>query len=166
MHRRGVLRWTMTVCLCFCAAMGAAQSTSQVIQGEEVENFLAQAKITRQQSISVGVTLPRKLSLELDGKMQFGAFKTIDEGPVPTKQLDNGVEFQFQDSWRTEIAAYELDKLIGLGMVPATVERVVDGKRGSLQFFVTAKMREEDRVKKKLSAPNNIAWTQQIARIR
>src|SRR5207249_9198942 len=125
MHRRGVLRWTMAVCLCFCAAIGAAQSTSQVIQGEEIENFLAQAKITRQQSISVGVTLPRKLSLELDGKVQFGAFKTIDEGPVPTKQLDGGVELQFQDSWRTEVAAYELDKLIGLGMVPATIERTV-----------------------------------------
>src|SRR5207244_8179025 len=107
MNRRVVFRWTIPVWLCFCAAMGAAQSTSQVIQGEEIENFLAQAKITRQQSISVGVTLPRKLSLELDGKMQFAAFKTIDEGPVPTKQLDGGVELQFQDSWRTEVAAYE-----------------------------------------------------------
>ncbi|OLC38055.1 MAG: hypothetical protein AUH28_03030 [Acidobacteria bacterium 13_1_40CM_56_16] len=153
----------MAVCLCFCAAIGAAQSTSQVIQGEEIENFLAQAKITRQQSISVGVTLPRKLSLELDGKVQFGAFKTIDEGPVPTKQLDGGVELQFQDSWRTEVAAYELDKLIGLGMVPATIERTVDGKRGSLQFWVTAQMDEGQRVKKKLSAPNPIMWNQQVA---
>jgi len=166
MHRRGVLRWTMAVCLCFCAAIGAAQSTSQVIQGEEIENFLAQAKITRQQSISVGVTLPRKLSLELDGKVQFGAFKTIDEGPVPTKQLDGGVELQFQDSWRTEVAAYELDKLIGLGMVPATIERTVDGKRGSLQFWVTAQMDEGQRVKKKLSAPNPIMWNQQVAKMR
>src|SRR2546425_8171969 len=166
MNRRVVFRWTIPVCLCFCAAMGAAQSTSQVIQGEEVENFLAQAKIIRQQSISVGVTLPRKLSLELDGKMQFGAFKTIDEGPVPTKQLDRGVELQFQDSWRTEVAAYELDKLIGLGMVPATIERTVESKRGSLQFWVTAKMNEEERLKKKLSPPNGIAWNQQVAKLR
>ena len=124
--------------------MGAAQSTSQVIQGDEVEKFLAQAKIIRQQSISVGVTLPRKLSLDLDGKMQSAAFKTIDEGPVPTKQLDGGVELQFQDSWRTEVAAYELDKLISLGMVPATIERTVDGKRGSLQFWVTARWMRGD----------------------
>ena len=39
------------------------------------------------------------------------------------KQLDRGLELEFQDSWKTEIAAYELDKLLGLGMVPATVER-------------------------------------------
>src|SRR5437867_8459107 len=171
MHRRGVLRWTMTVCLCFCAAMGAAQSTSQVIQGEEVENFLAQAKITRQQSISVGVTLPRKLSLELDGKMQFGAFKTIDEGPVPTKQLDGGVEIEFQDSWRTEVAAYELDKLIGLGMVPATIPRTYDGKQGSIQFWLDyessrVKMDEATRIKNKLNPPNPIDWNQQVAKVR
>jgi len=98
--------------------------------------------------------------------MQSAAFKTIDEGPVPTKQLDGGVELQFQDSWRTEVAAYELDKLISLGMVPATIERTVDGKRGSLQFWVTAKMDEGERVKKKLSAPNPITWNQQIAKMR
>src|SRR5437867_10790285 len=166
MNRRVVFRWTMAVCLCFCAAMGAAQSTSQVIQGEEIENFLAQAKITRQQSISVGVTLPRKLSLELDGKVQFGAFKTIDEGPVPTKQLDGGVELEFQDSWRTEVAAYELDKLIGLGMVPATVQRTYDGKQGSMQYWLDSKMDEEERLKKKLSPPNPIDWNQQVAKVR
>src|SRR6266487_4739289 len=171
MNRRVVFRWTIPVCLCFCAAMGAAQSTSQVIQGEEVENFLAQAKITRQQSISVGVTLPRKLSLELDGKMQFGAFKTIDEGPVPTKQLDGGVELQFQDSWRTEVAAYELDKLIGLGMVPATIQRTYDGKQGSMQFWLDyesagIKMDEKTRITKKLSPPNPINWNQQVAKVR
>src|SRR5213594_1855053 len=166
MNRRGVFGWTIAVCLCFCAAMGAAQSTSHVIQGEEVENFLAQAKIIRQQSISVGVTLPRKLSLELDGKMQFGAFKTIDEGPVPTKQLDRGIELQFQDSWRTEVAAYELDKLIGLGMVPATIERTIDGKHGSVQFWIVSKMDEEQRLKQKLSPPNPIAWNQQVAKMR
>src|SRR5947199_4661215 len=166
MNRRVVFRWTIPVWLCFWAAMGAAQSTSQVIQGEEIENFLAQAKITRQQSISVGVTLPRKLSLELAGKMQFAAFKTIDEGPVPTKQLDGGVELQFQDSWRTEVAAYELDKLLGLGMVPATIERTVDGKRGSLQFWVDSKMSEAERVKKKLQPPRTFEWEEQVARLR
>jgi len=166
MNRRRVFKWTTVACLLSCAAIGAVQGTSQFIQGEEIEKFLGQARIVRMQSISKGVTLPQKVSLELDGSMQFAAFKIIDEGPVATKQLDRGVELQFQDSWRTEVAAYKLDKLIGLGMVPANVERIIEGKHGSLQFWVTAKMDEEQRLKKKLSPPNPIQWNQQVAKMR
>ena len=149
-----------------CVEILAAQGTGQIIQGEEIEMLLARSKVMRMADISAGVTLPKKATLEFEGKTQFGVFKTIDEGPVPAKQLDRGIEFQFQDSWRTEIAAYELDKLIGLGMVPATVERTIESKRGSLQFWVTAKMNEEERLKKKLSPPNGIAWNQQVAKLR
>jgi hypothetical protein len=41
------------------------------------------------------------------------------------------------DNWRHEIAAYRLDKLLGLGMVPPTVERNVGGRKGCLQLWVT-----------------------------
>src|SRR5947199_170509 len=52
MHRRGVLRWTMTVCLCFGAAMGAAQRSSMVIQGGEVALVLAPNPITWNQPVA------------------------------------------------------------------------------------------------------------------
>ena len=85
--------------------------------------------------------------------------------------MDRGVEIEFQDSWRTEVAAYELDKLIGLGMVPATIQRIYDGKQGSLQFWLDyessrVKMNEETRVKNKLTPPNPIDWNQQVAKVR
>ena len=37
-----------------------------------------------------------------------------------------------------EVAAYKLDRLMKLGMVPVTVLRQVDGKQGSLQTWVQA----------------------------
>jgi hypothetical protein len=40
------------------------------------------------------------------------------------------------DRWEYELAAYKLDRLIGLDMVPVTVERVVDKHRGVLQFWI------------------------------
>jgi len=139
--------------------------TPQTFQGSNIEEFLSRAKITGIKDIGLGVTLPVKATLELEGVKGYGVFKTIDES-AKTKQLDRGIELEFQDSWRTEVAAYELDKLMGLGMVPATVERTYDGKKGSLQFWVDSKMSEAERVKKKLQPPRTFEWEEQVARLR
>ena len=146
------------VFLLFTAAWAAPQGgAGQVFQGPMIEELLKTGKITGMKSLPEGVTLPKKATLEINGEKLFGVWKTIDEGPVPTKQLDSGVELQFQDSWRTEIAAYELDKLIGFGMVPATVPRTFDGKQGSMQFFVDSVMTETQRYEKKIQPPNQNA---------
>ena len=146
------------------SAQTSAQ-TSQVIQGAEIEDFLTRAKIVAMKDIGEGVTLPKKATLELDGVRHFAVFKTIDE-TAKVKQLDRGIELEFQDSWKTEVAAYEMDKLLGLGMIPATVERVYDGKHGSMQFWVESKMSEAERVKRKLQPPLAFEWDEQIARLR
>src|SRR5215831_14286658 len=143
----------------------SAQVTSPPFQGISIEEFLTKAKIVGLKDISEGVTLPKKATLELDGVRRFGVFKTIDEY-AKAKQLDRGIELEFQDSWKTEVAAYELDKLLGLGMVPATVERTYDGKKGSLQFWVDSKMSEAERVNKKLQPPRTFEWEEQVARLR
>ncbi|HSG64924.1 MAG TPA: metallophosphoesterase [Gammaproteobacteria bacterium] len=46
---------------------------------------------------------------------------------------------------RPAVAAYRLDRLLGLDMVPVTVARDVDGMPGSLQFVPTNLMTEEER---------------------
>lgn len=90
---------------------------------EEIEHFLKKAEITERVEIGTGVTSPEKVTLEQDGVVRQACFKRID-----VKQ---------QDSWRSEVAAYELDKLLGLGMVPPTVERTVGGRKGCLQLWMT-----------------------------
>jgi hypothetical protein len=47
--------------------------------------------------------------------------------------------------FRPEVAAYRLDRLIGLEMVPVTVARSLDGKPGSLQFAPPATITEMQR---------------------
>src|SRR6188508_2269726 len=101
----------------FLTTASLAQVRSQVIQSEELENYLKKAKVVKARDIPTGVALPIKLTLELDGVTRSAAFKSIDE-KLPVKELTNGREINFQDSWMTEIAAYEVDKIIGLGMVP------------------------------------------------
>jgi hypothetical protein len=47
-----------------------------------------------------------------------------------------GVNRGFRESYKTEIAAYELDKLLKMDMVPPTVERQLLGMKGSAQQWL------------------------------
>lgn len=48
-----------------------------------------------------------------------------------------------------ELAAYRLDVMLDLGMVPVTVEREVGGRKGSLQFIPGSILNDEDRTERK-----------------
>jgi hypothetical protein len=89
---------------------------------EEIEEFLKKAKVTKREKIGEGITNPERATLERDGVVRYAIFKKVDKK---------------HDSWRFEVAAYQLDRLLGLGMVPPTVERSVKGRKGCLQLWVT-----------------------------
>lgn len=60
-------------------------------------------------------------------------------GPFPRmawRPLPPGVHRGFKESYKAEIAAYELDKLLNLDMVPPSVERQLEGHRGAAQLWV------------------------------
>ena len=64
--------------------------------------------------------------MEKDGLKRAAVWKGVN------KKLSAGV----LDSWKYEIAAYRLDRLIGLNMVPPAVERVYKGKKGALVLWI------------------------------
>ena len=60
-------------------------------------------------------------------------------GPIARmawKPLPPGVYRGFRESYKAEIAAYEMDKLLKLDMVPPVVERQLDGNTGAAQVWV------------------------------
>jgi hypothetical protein len=64
---------------------------------------------------------------------------TLKQGDVMRKGLWKDIEVRvgrYPDSWKWEIAAYEIDKILGLNMVPPTVEKRFNGNRGSVQLWV------------------------------
>lgn len=153
------------VALVTWSGLAAAQATApfpaDVIQGEALEQFLRTAKVTRLRELS-GITAPRRATLQLDGVSHDAVFKTIDrEDPGITRDDNNNIDINFEDQWRTEIAAYEVDRIIGLGMVPATVERSHSGERGSLQWWVESEMSEYERVERGASPPDDVAFALQ-----
>lgn len=145
----------------------AVIETAAEYQGPAAEEFLKKAKVVRVRAIGTGVTLPEKVTLELDGVERFAAFKSIDEKRVGVTQFGGAPpEVNFQDSWQTEIPAYVVDRIIGLGMVPATIERRVNNTVGSLQWWVASMMPEAERAKQKLDAPDNEAWAREVLKMR
>jgi hypothetical protein len=52
------------------------------------------------------------------------------------RSLPPGTYRGFWESYKAEIAAYELDKLLRMDMVPPTVERQLQGHNGAAQLWV------------------------------
>ncbi len=106
-----------------------AQFTAEEIaQRPFWEEFLKTADIVRSEEIGEGVTKPLKLYLQKADVQAKAAWKN-------PSGLRSGL---FQEGWQYEIAAYRLDKLIGLNMVPPAVERDFNGKPGALIYWATS----------------------------
>jgi hypothetical protein len=149
--------WTATI----------AQDSTPVYQGEAAEQFLQKARITQVRAVGEGVTAPRRATLERDGMKQDAALKDIDFMRPGVTQLDDGtVVFNMEDNWRFEIAAYKIDRMIGLGRVPATVEREYRGKPGSLQWWVESEWSEAARRRDNVQPPDADAWEREQMKMR
>ena len=86
----------------------------------------------------------------------------------PRSNSTSGLALNFVDSYKYNIAAYELAALVGMdNMVPVYVERRWNGHLGSLSWWVPdVKMDEAERYKQKLKAPDTDSWNNQMYRIR
>ena len=138
------------------------------LRGEAAERFLRTARVISIQALkSKAVTRPKKVELS-DGSLTWSAvFKTIDEYQ-PVKRFDNGeVELKFTDSFEYEIAAYELDKMLDLGIVPPAVRRRINSEVGSLSLWVEGAMSEWERIEVHKKRPPDLeAWNRQMYTIR
>jgi hypothetical protein len=154
----------------FVSGAGAAlaqEPSGLPLRGEAAERFLREAKVVKRKSLGKGITGSDQLTLSDGASTHKAVWKTIDEFKRGTTSFEGaGVMVDYEDSYRFEIAAYELDKLIGFDLVPPTVERRIGGRRGSLQMWVVDAMTEGDRKKKGISPPDIEAWNAQIHRLR
>lgn len=116
----------MAVALIFAAFRPAhAQfTTEEISQRQFWEQFLSSATILKSEEIGEGVTKPYALYLKAGETDHKACWKN-----------PSGVQDGFLEGWRYEIAAYRLDKLLGLNMIPPTVEREFQGKKGALSFW-------------------------------
>ena len=136
------------------------------LQGQEAEEFLRVATVSGREAVGEGITRSERVTLTDDKRTRRAIWKVIDIHKPGQQRMERGWEFDFRDSWKNEVAAYELDKLLGLGLVPPTVERRLDGRTGSLQLWVEDAMTEDDRRKRKLEPPHLPRWNNQLHNVR
>ena len=100
-----------------------------------MERFLAKAKVKDVRPLGRGDTRP--LLLVLNGKDldKRGLFKHVDRS-VEVRAAD-GSELVLMDRHQHEVAAYKVDRMLGLGKVPVTVVRTLaEHGTGSLQSWI------------------------------
>jgi hypothetical protein len=100
----------------------------EIAQRPAREEFLRTAEIVRFEEIREGVTKPYKLYLKKDGVELKAAWKN-----------PKGMQSGYLEGWQYEIAAYRMDKLLGLNMVPPVVERDFQDKPGALVLWADNK---------------------------
>jgi hypothetical protein len=109
-------------------ALFAQFTPEEIARRPDIEGFLASAEIIRWEEIGEGVTKPYRVFLR-KGDLEM---KACWKNP-------SGIQFGFLEGWQYEIAAYRLDKIIGLNMIPPAVEREFRGKKGALSYWAENK---------------------------
>jgi hypothetical protein len=136
------------------AAESVAGPRSWIGRQAEIAEYLRIAAIERTEQIPVGVTKPRKAFFAAGGLVHAAAVKWLPAG------RRNG----FWESHKSEIAAYELDRLLGLDMVPVTIERRVGSDSAAVQLWV-----EDCRLLRAVdqsACPRPADWAKQVCRQR
>jgi hypothetical protein len=146
-------RLPLTAAMAFaCLAFAESSAKTWLGRGPEMERHLKTAQITRLDAIGTGVTKPRRARLAPEEPFASMTWKV----------LPPGTRDGYWESYKSEIAAYEFDKLLGLDMVPPAVERQVNGETGAAIMWVEGVQSVKESGGKVPSGP---AWDRPIRRM-
>ena len=90
---------------------------------DQIEQQLTDGTIVKMEDVPVGVTKPQRATLENGSRFAW-------------KPLRPGYNKGFMESYKSEIAAYKLDRMLDLHMVPPIMERTIEGKTGAAVFWI------------------------------
>jgi hypothetical protein len=133
----------------------------------EMELFLKTAKVVSQKKLDSGTTAALRVTLS-DGKLTHDAqFQAIDIYKPVFRGAEGTVEKNFRDSYKFNIAAYRLGKMIGVDNIPMSVERDLDGKLGSMTWWLdNIWMTEAERRDRSIKPPASQFWVDELNIVR
>jgi len=133
----------------------ARDSTSSVVTRAEMEAFLLRAEVIGDAGPHSDAARSWRVSLD-DGNWKHEAGVEVADGSDPTRR-----------DYKFNVAAYELNKALGLNLVVPSVERVMRGRPASLTWWLDDfAMNELDRRRRKLDPPDLERWNEQMQAVR
>ena len=148
------------------AAVNDQPASTSKLSLAEKEAFLLNAKIVKKWHTARGSVNPWQATLD-DGKMRHDAHIQAIEVSKPSHETPRGTEYNYRDSYKYNIAAYGLAKILELDMIPPSVERKVNGQNAAVTWWVDDKMFDEvDRVLRKIEPPDRGGWEKQMHVVR
>jgi hypothetical protein len=134
------------------AAPPTAPVAPPVLSPEEMETFLLSAKIVRTRGVNTGINNTSRATLS-DGRITHDAhIQTVDVTRATFVPQRGPTEINFKDTYRYNIAAYRLARLLGLNYVPMSVERNVERSTAAVTWWIDDVMMDEG-VRFKKGAP-------------
>lgn len=139
------------------------QGETAKLSDAEIEKFLKSGRIVSSSLIGQGVTKASRATLSLSGRVHDAQVQTIN---VKLNDLydPDGKPVSWRDDYKHNIAAYKLDRFLGLNMVPPSVDRLVGKQHAAFTWWVdNVAMMESDRERKNVQAPDPEAWAKQLS---
>jgi hypothetical protein len=161
-------KFILAVVVCLICRHFVIAADEPTLSKDQITQFLLTAKVVASTPWrGKGITHTWVLTLS-DGTVTHNAsFQPIDEHRTQMKFSSGRSELNFVDSYKYNIAAYQLAELLGIDdMLPVYVERKWKGDAGSLSWWLPVQMDEEDRLKRKIHAPDPDTWNSQMYKIR
>ncbi len=129
---------------------------------EEVMEFMRTARVGRTRELR-GITRPRQVLLEKDGLRMHAIFHDIDVEKSRFEGRLTGTQLGFRDTYKFQIAGYEMARLLGLDNVPPAIKRKLWGKGGSLAAWVENIMFDRRQMRKRnIDPPDVQRWNNQV----
>jgi hypothetical protein len=151
--------------LILAAITGAALQATQpgITSDSDIEEFLKSGRVLSTALIGQGVTKASRATLSHAGRVHDVQVQSIS---IKLNDLYDpaGRPVPWRDDYRHNIAAYKLDRLLGLNIVPPTIERSTGKQRAGFTWWVDdVVMMEMDRERKKIDPPDPEAWSKQLS---
>jgi hypothetical protein len=148
------LTWLLAGCVIVAAQAPTTTGLPWIGSADAIATYIRGATIQKLESLPVGVTKPQQAILAPGGPISS----------IVVKDLRPGRKSGYWESYQSEIAAYELDRMLELNMVPPTVEKRVNGTLMSAQMFIDRCVFLKEL--KGQQPPDVTAWNRQIHRQR
>ncbi len=142
----GFVRFLLVfLCFCLCCSDSLIQNIDN-LDRDGIEKYLKTAKIVSVEKDKGRRSESWEVELD-DGKIQRKGFFKLSNRQRPNP---SGGE-----SYNYVLAGYEMDKMLDLNLIPPTVERKIEQRKGSLMLYLESPIfSEEDRRQKNLVPPD------------